>query len=278
MIQLFDWLRSRPIVSLLLAVFTLWGYSNIYAFGFLVNVPPAVRPFFDAYFFANISIEFFSSLAVSIAIGRALVLLFLYSLKSVHPNFAKTIYWFWPLTNVLEVPGQRHFKTGRKASIAARIAAKWIAKQNFYLTNCLALIAFAFLFLERQSLWFVPVAVLSLPALWVVISRVELRRDFATVKNSKGISRKRVVSSLVTLVLVHLAVVSFIAGLATFQKRISNQASIGVGAGYKNSSLLAVTSSGIVVGNYVPKDVGARKAVSAYFLPFEAISSVGQKF
>lgn len=278
MYQLFDWIRDRPFVSILLALLSLWGYSNIFVYGFLVKLPPAIRPFLDSYFFANISVEFFASLTVSIATGRVLVLLFSYSLKSINPNFAETISWFWPLTNVLVFPGQKFSNSSRKASIAARFTARWIKKRKLFLTNVLSLLTFAVLFLDEQSYWFVPISVISLPVLWVVISRVELRRDFATTANSRGISRRRLISSLSTLVLVHLAIVSFLAGIATFQNRMSNEVSIGAGNLSKDSSLLSVTSTGIVAGRYIFDIDGTRIGISVHFLPYGSFSSVGQKF
>ena len=271
-----NWIYARPIFSLISGIVAVLGYFNIYLFGFLLNVPVALRPFLDSYFFSTLALEFVLSVAVSLAVARILYLL----MRLILSNFPLKISSILGGMDVLGF-GSGSFEEylDRYAKVSLKLIARWMRRKRVVVGTVLTIATFAIAFLGWHALWFVPACIVMLPLCWLVVSRVELRREFATFKNTKHLSRDRVYRAFFTFSLVYLALCVFLAGVASFAERLDTKVSVAIDGQAKSSSLLAVTASGVLVGDQVGMFSAFAKpfSVTAYFIPFDALESVGQQ-
>ena len=272
--KIINWIASKPYFSLLLAVIAFGGYSNIFVYGYLFFIPPSLRPFLDGYFYSNLALDFFMSFAAAGALSRILVLSFRLFIKTL-PNDIAEIYFGLPVHILNYIfGGKDKFKSQEKhVRVYLLLFSRWLRRKNIVITFVISFILFSVFFLGRQSYWYIPICLILLPLLWLAISRVELRRNFATINNTSSISMSRILNSAISLLVIYFAVCVFLAGLANFNSRMDLEVSVGANSELKNTSLLAVTSSGVLVGEHVEGRLS-----SVHFVPFDVLSSVGQKY
>lgn len=277
--RLLEWVSQRPLSVFVSTVFALFGYTNIFLFGFLLNMPLALRPFLDTYFFSTLVLEFFVSLALAAVLSRTLLLVIRFALISakVEPSkvlpqvvsSAKQIFSIDELIDDLD----------KQARVNVKLVARWVRRKRLIVTFLMGLVFFAFLFVDYQSLWFLPLCVVSAPLIWMVVSRVELRRYFATPKNTRTMTAPRVYKAYAGFALVYIAACVFFAGFAKFAEKLDTSVSVDVNGTEKISILLGVTSTGVIVGDsggFTTKPL-PHFSVSAHFLPYSSFRSIGQR-
>lgn len=282
-VKLRKWVTEHPVIAILAAALGVLSYTNIYVFGFWLNVPVALRPFLDAYFFSSLVFEFFMSAAIAAIFARITVLIVRFLLSNA------------PLKVLALVSGPfgrlMRKKEDRRVSIHnpnvfekwLRVSVKQISRRfrrlQLVFTLLLGIFTFATLYLGQHAYWYILICLLILPITWMVVSRVELRRNFATLENTKSFSPSRVYRAFIGFILVFFGICVFLAGTATFTKRMDTSVSVVMGNQPRNSSLIAVTSKGIIVGDLLGVFVNPLKPISvdAYFIPFDALKSVGQR-
>ena len=67
---------SHPFITVFVGTLALFGYKNIFIFGYLINVPVALRAFLDGYFYQTLALEFFIGVAVA-GISSGVLFIFL---------------------------------------------------------------------------------------------------------------------------------------------------------------------------------------------------------
>lgn len=283
-------MQKRPIFSVLVTTFAIIGYSNLFYYGFRLAIPVALRPFLDAHFFSSLTFEFFATIAVAAILSRCLVLLSRFVLSTFpgismkhFPDFSISYFmreFAIPKTIIFIINPFFLVKSNdRLTQLRLRLTARWIRRQKFVTSIVVGVLIFGFLFLGKHSLWYFLVVLLSGPLVWVLFSRVELRRNFATFENTSQFSSHRMYNALLAFCVVYIGLWVFLAGVASFQHRIDTQVSVGVESSQRDTSLIAVTASGVIVAD---RSAGSSLfykplSVSAYFLPFDTLSSIGQR-
>lgn len=270
------WFSKQPIVVGIVGVFATLGYINLYFYGFRLGVSPAIRPFLDGYFYSTIAIDFFVSPAVAFASAKAVVLfirLFLSENK-----------YFFRLSNsltTLTVKVLLNQKDPDKAlRVYSKLVGRWVRQKGLFVTPIIAFLVFSWLFFGRLAIWFVPICILSFLFLWAVVSRVELRRSFATPGNTAHHSVSRIYLALIRFTLVYLALCFWLAGYVSFAGRFDTKVEIGMDGQLSESSLIAVTSSGILVGE---ASKGAFSLIDPFsasldFLPFDSVDYIRKNY
>ena len=275
------WITSKPVTSLAAAIAALLGYSHIFILGFSINVPSALRPFLDGYFYSTLALNFFVSVAAAGISAKILILL----ARLLLSNFPTRFYYIGAVTAFGSLANkifniERVGRTlDRQTQVRLKLLARWMRRKKPILSIVSAIILFSILFLGLQSFWYIPLCILLLPAVWSAVSIVELRRKFATPRNTTSITPNRVASAAIGFALIYLAICAFLAGIASFHTRMASQVSVGVGVRVKHSYLIAATSSGVIVGEWTDElpSIPFLFPVSAHFLPYESFSSLGQK-
>jgi hypothetical protein len=259
------WLTSQPIFAGLAAILTVYGYINIYLYGFRLGVPPPLRPFLDSYFYSTLALARVLVLTIRLALAR-------FPLKVEQSIDIGTLVITFSLGSSSSLD--------RVVKTRLRLVARWVRRKKFLVTFFVAFMVFSGLFFGRHALWYVPICLLMLPVFWALISLVELRRSFATPRNTEQFSGSRLYSALIAFCVVYFAFCFSLAGVATFVGRFDTKVAIGLTDKLTDSSLIAVTSSGILVGEARPFLLGYVNPFSAslHFLPFASIGSVGQKY
>lgn len=259
----------------------MFSASSVFYFGFVLALPTALRPFLDGAFFANLSLQFFGSVAVAAVFARLLVLsLRLFAARfpdNFLSQFSAGLNEFFSFFVPLEVDPLSVMD--RQLKVRMKLLARWVRRQNLIVTSFIGLAVFAWLFLGRLGFLFILFAILIAPFLWVAISLVELRRQFATAENTRQFSNYRVVRAIALFLTLYISICVFLAGMTAFQSRLASQVSVGIAGQERQSSILAVTSQGIIVGERAfPNDpFRAPLAISAHFLPFGSIQPIGQR-
>lgn len=271
------WLTNQPVVAGLIAILTVFGYINIYLYGFRLGLPPALRPFLDSYFYSTLAFDFLISLAVAFALARVLVLTIRLALSrfpfKVEPSIDLG-------TLVITFSLGNNVNLDRAVKTRLRLVARWVRRKKLLVTFFVAFIVFSGLFFGRHALWYVPICLLMLPVFWALISLVELRRSFATPRNTEQFSGSRLYRALISFCVLYLAFCCSLAGVATFVGRFNTKVAIDVSGKLTESSLIAVTGNGVLVGEAKMFFLGYVNpfSTSLHFLPIASIGSVGQKY
>jgi hypothetical protein len=287
---------KRPVAAAVLTFFGALGYFNLFFFGFWIGVPNSLRPFLDGYFFASLTGEFLVAVAVSSITARALVLFLRYlllkysSILSGYARFFNLPYIIGSgiVSRIATSFVDRFFKpfdlgrfvTGidRKTNFRLKIIARWLRRKRLLSSIALGAIIFAVIFLGWHVIWYVPALVMLAPLMWACISTVELRRDFANYENTKQMSVERVYFAIVSFVALYLGAAVFIAGVACYQHRFDAKVSLVTSDQSIRTSLIAVTSAGVIVGDRSRSDTDGEGFFyfSASFVPYSELSSVNQ--
>ena len=284
--KMFRWFADRPVVSVIFGILALFGYANVFVFGFLQSVPTALRPFLDGVFFSSLALEFFMSIAVSAVCARVFVLVVRLVLVRL-PIKPSSFFEAMNLPGLFEDIFERVFDIDRlvsvldrQAIVRAKLAARWIRRRRIFVTVGVGILFFSVIFLGwHNSIWFLPMCLVLLPLVWAVVSRVELHRSFATVKNTQSISSHRLTNALVSFALIYVGAITLLAGVAAFDRRLDSEVSIGASSSARTTSLIAVTGSGVLVGDRDHETAWPNRifTVSAHFIPFDGVASIGQK-
>lgn len=264
---IWDWILQSKIAAISACIFTFLGCPLLFLFGFSMGIPVSLRPFLDDKFFANLSLDFLLVVAVSGLAARVIVLFFRFSLADYQTNFINSY-----LIDKLKL---KHKKLVR---INIRLVARYVRRAQFFLTVFLGLLFFAWFFLGYYWWVFIFETLTVLLVFWHLLGKVELRRDVATFKNTSQMSKNRVIFTLLSYLVISSGTLSFLAGMAKFTSRLDTEVSVGIEGKVRRSSLIAVTNVGVIVGS--TKEYGYLnriQSVSAYFIPFDRIESIGQK-
>lgn len=274
-----EWVFRHPISVAFSTILALFGYTNIFLFGFLLNVPIALRPFLDSYFFSTLAIEFFVDLALAAFLAKTILLVLRFTLATSKIKTSRLVFPFFGLIDKLFGIGAYTSELDKRARVNVKLVARWLRRQRIGVLFMIGLLVFSFLFVGWHSLWFLPLCIVSAPLVWMLMSKVELRRNFATPKNTQVITASRVYRAYAGFAVIYFAVCVFLAGFANFAEKLDTSVSVGIGGNERITSVLGVTSAGVIVGEGGGFVVWPKPHffVSAHFLPYGSFGSIGQR-